>query len=94
LVIVFRLERLNEDVFVSENVWKIYTVSYMHYSTIGTLVGIAVGLVVSLLSPTEQKLDPKLVTPFIRKFVYPSHSTSQNSKETNIEEQEMENTKC
>uniref|UniRef100_A0A2S2QY91 Sodium-coupled monocarboxylate transporter 2 n=1 Tax=Sipha flava TaxID=143950 RepID=A0A2S2QY91_9HEMI len=88
------LERLNEDVFVSENVWKIYTVSYMHYSTIGTLVGIAVGLVVSLLSPTEQKLDPKLVTPFIRKFVYPSHSTSQNSKETNIEEQEMENTKC
>lgn len=94
MVIVFRLKRLNEDVYASESVWKIYTVSYMHYSTIGTLVGIAVGLVVSLLFPTEQKLDPSLITPFIRKFMYPSDTTSQHTKETNTEEQEIENTKC
>lgn len=91
MIIVFRLIRLNEDVYASENIWEIYTISYMHYSTIGTLVGIAVGLIISLLSPMEQKLDPKLVTPFIRKLMYSSHTTTENSK---TEEQEMESTRC
>ncbi|XP_060874215.1 sodium-coupled monocarboxylate transporter 1-like [Metopolophium dirhodum] len=67
------LSRLNEDVYASPNVWTIYTVSYMHYSTIGTLVGIAVGLAVSLLFPTDENVDPRLLTPCIRNFVYPKY---------------------
>lgn len=67
------LSRLNEDVYASPNVWTIFTVSYMHYSTIGTLVGIAVGLAVSLLFPTDENVDPRLLTPCIRNFVYPNY---------------------
>lgn len=66
---------MNEDVFVSPDVWKIYTISYMHYSTIGTIIGIVVGLAVSLLFPTDKHVDPKLLTPCIRKFVYPKYMT-------------------
>lgn len=67
------LIRLNEEVYASPNVPTIYTVSYMHYSTIGTVVGIAVGLAVSLLFPTDQNIDPRLLTPCIRNFVYPKY---------------------
>lgn len=66
---------MNEDVYASPNTWKIFTVSYMHYPTIGTFVGIAVGLVVSLLFPTDQNIDPKLLTPCIRKLMYPKYTT-------------------
>lgn len=58
---------MNDDVYVSPNVSKIFTVSYMHYNTIGTVIGIAVGLVVSWLFPTDQNIDPKLLAPCIRK---------------------------
>lgn len=58
---------MNDDVYVGPNVWKIFTVSYMHYNTIGTVVGIAVGLVVSWLFPKDQNIDPKLLAPCIRK---------------------------
>lgn len=76
IVFYDRLIRLNEDVYAGPDVPTIYTISYMHYSTIGTLVGIAVGLAVSLLFPEEeQDVDPKLLTPFIRKFVYPKYMT-------------------
>ncbi|VVC39886.1 Sodium/solute symporter [Cinara cedri] len=61
---------MNEDVYVSPNVWKIHTVSYMHYNTVGTLVGIGVGLLVSYLFPTDQKVDLKLLAPCIRRFMY------------------------
>lgn len=64
---------MNEDVYVSPNVWKIYTISYQHYSTIGTLIGITVGLFVSLMFPTKQNVDPKLLTPFVRELMYPKH---------------------
>jgi len=79
-----RLSRLNEDVYASPNVWTIYTVSYMHYSTIGTMVGIAVGLAVSLLFPTDDNVDPRLLTPCIRNFVYPKYmaKTVLNGKTT------------
>lgn len=64
---------MNEDVYVSPNVWKIYTVSYQHYSTIGTIIGITVGLIVSLMFPTKQNVDPKLLAPFVRKLMYPEN---------------------
>lgn len=81
----FRLYRMNEDVYVSPNVWKIYTVSYMHYSTIGTVIGIVVGLAVSLLFPTGQSVDPKLLTSFIRKLMYPKYIVKQMTNGTNTE---------
>lgn len=59
---------MNEDIYVSPDVPKMYTISYMHYSTIGTIIGISVGLIVSILFPTEQNIDPKLLTPFVRKM--------------------------
>lgn len=77
---------MNEDVYVSPNVWKIYTVSYMYYTLIGTLTGIAFGLVVSLLFPQEKDVDPKLLTPFIRKFMYPKYLAKEKLKKVKIEE--------
>lgn len=64
--------------YASPNVWKIYTVSYMHYSTIGTVVGIGIGLLVSLLFPTDQDIDPRLLTPCIRKLAYPDYAGKKN----------------
>lgn len=75
--------------YASPNVWKIYTVSYMHYSTVGTLVGIAAGLVVSLLFPTDDEVDPRLLTPCIRKFTHPSFMTEKNVNRTAVEEYEL-----
>lgn len=62
---------MNEDVYVGPNVWKIYAISYMHYSTVGTLVGVAVGLVVSLFFSPDKRVDPKLLAPCIREYVRP-----------------------
>lgn len=69
---------MNEDVYVSPNVQKIFTISYAHYTTIGTVIGIVVGLAISLLFPTDQKIDPKLLTPFVRKFMYPDRMANSN----------------
>lgn len=70
---------MNEDVYVGPNVWKIYTVSYMYYNALGCFIGIAVGLVVSMLFPQKQDIDPKLLTPFIRKFIYPKYIAKEKS---------------
>lgn len=75
---------MNEDVYVSPNVWKIYTVSYLHYSTIGTLVGIMVGLAVSLLFPTDEPVDAKLLTPFVRNLMYPEYMIRSKSNGINV----------
>lgn len=77
--------RMNEDVYVSPNVWKIFTISYMHYCTIGTVVGIVVGLAVSYLFPTNQNIDPKLLTPFVRRLNY--HNNRAKSKGTSTAEE-------
>jgi hypothetical protein len=75
---------MNEDVYVSPKVWKIYTVSYMHYSTIGTFIGIIVGIVVSWLFPSDQKVDPRLLTPIIRQLMHPDYKNREmlNKNET------------
>lgn len=75
---------MNDDLYVSPNVWKIYTVSYMHYNTIGTIIGIAVGLAVSFLFPVDQNIHPKLLTPFIRKFMHPNFSSNRAVTEVYI----------
>lgn len=71
---------MNEDVYVAPDVWKIYTVSYLHYNTIGAVVGVAVGLAVSLLSPVRQEVDPRLLAPFVRRLVYSGHRDGGASK--------------
>lgn len=78
---------MNDDVYVSPNVWKIYTVSYLHYTTIGTIVGIVVGLVVSFLFPTDEHVNLRLLSPCIRKFMYPEFVTTMenHSKHRNEE---------
>lgn len=60
---------MNDDVYVSPDVWKFFTLSYMHYNTIGTAIGIAVGLIVSWLFPIDQNIDPKLLAPYMRKKI-------------------------
>lgn len=70
---------MNQDVYVSPNVWKIYTISYMHYSTIGFLIGLAVGAIVSVLSSTRQNVDPRLLAPCIRKFLYTEYQENATS---------------
>lgn len=82
----FRLNQINEDVYASSNVWKIYTLSYMHYNSIGLILGIVIGLVVSMLFPTDQKVDPKLLSPCIRNLVYPDYKAREKSNETISEE--------
>lgn len=74
---------MNEDVYVSRNVWKIYTISYLHYTTIGTVIGLAVGIIVSLLFPINKDIDPRLLTPFIRRFAYPKYMMTANEKSNN-----------
>lgn len=74
---------MNDDVYVSPNVMKIYTVSFMHYTTVGSVVGVAIGLIVSLLFPTDEEVDPKLLTPCVRRFMYPDYMIrSKNSNGT------------
>ncbi|XP_050533671.1 sodium-coupled monocarboxylate transporter 1-like [Daktulosphaira vitifoliae] len=67
------LIRLNNDVYAAPDVWKIFTISYMHFSTLGPLIGIVVGLIISIIFPSDQQVDPKLLTPFVRRIVYPNH---------------------
>lgn len=69
---------MNEDVYVGPNVMKMYTIPYAHYTTIGTIIGLVVGLVISLLFLTDQKIYPKLLTPFVRKLMYPEHTAISN----------------
>lgn len=76
---LFRLYRMNDDVYVSPNVLKVYTVSYLHYTTIGTVVGIIIGLVVSFLFPTTKCVDRKLSSPSTWKFMYPDHIESKGT---------------
>jgi len=83
----FSLQRLNEDVYADPNLWKIYTISYFHYSTLGTIVGIAVGLAVSLLFPLDQEIDPKLLTPFVRHFMFPGYVAKAKENKTNMVEE-------
>ncbi|VVC39887.1 Sodium/solute symporter [Cinara cedri] len=74
------LYRMNDDVYVSPNVLKIFTVSYLHYNTVGTIIGIVVGLVVSVLFPMDQNIDPKLITPCVRKFLYPKYAVAKGNR--------------
>uniref|UniRef100_A0A2S2Q026 Sodium-coupled monocarboxylate transporter 2 n=1 Tax=Sipha flava TaxID=143950 RepID=A0A2S2Q026_9HEMI len=89
------LYRMNADVYVNPNVNKIFTLSYMHYNTIGTIIALVVGIVVSLMFPTEQNIDPKLLAPCIRKCMYLKNSTKTKCEANKTEEYQLvsQNTK-
>ncbi|CAD6230585.1 GSCOCG00006833001-RA-CDS, partial [Cotesia congregata] len=53
----------------SSETWAIYRVSYLWYTVTGALVTMSIGLMVSIISSESvNKLDPKLVAPFLRKY--------------------------
>nr|CAI5832745.1 unnamed protein product [Callosobruchus analis] len=57
-------EHMNEDA-------SIYSISYLWYTLIGVIMAISVGIIVSFLttSQDQSRVDPKLLAPFIRKYV-------------------------
>lgn len=77
---------MNEDVYVNPKVQKIYTLSYMYFGTIGAVVGMIVGIIVSLVFPSKQNIDPKLLTPCIRKYMDYKHKGKTKPDEIKIEE--------
>lgn len=76
---------MNEDVYVGPSVWKLFTVSYLHNYTIGTFVGILVGVAVSLAFPTQQNVDPKLLSPCIRFLMGPKRKAADKLNESKHE---------
>ena len=63
----------------SEDVEKVYHISYLYYSLLGALIVVGASFILSFVfgfeDPTE--VDPKLLAPFLRKFI--------NSKSSNNE---------
>ncbi|KAK0074325.1 hypothetical protein PV326_012541, partial [Microctonus aethiopoides] len=56
--------------------WALFRLSYLWYTLTGALVTIIVSLVVSIISSEKiEKLDPKLVAPFIRKYLRSTKTT-------------------
>ncbi|KAH0550205.1 sodium-coupled monocarboxylate transporter 1-like [Cotesia glomerata] len=59
----------------SSETWAIYRVSYLWYTVTGALVTMSIGLIVSIISSESvNKLDPKLVAPFLRKYLKTDNS--------------------
>ncbi|CAH1989463.1 unnamed protein product [Acanthoscelides obtectus] len=65
--------------FDSGQEFSIYRVSYLWYTMIGVLIAVPVGLVVSFLTtPLDPNdVDPKLLTPLVRKFFKPKKCTDE-----------------
>ncbi len=57
--------------FLREGANKIYALSFMYYIPLGSLLGIVIGLVVSILTGGNnlETLDPKLITPAVRRLL-------------------------
>lgn len=62
---------VGSPVVADKSVPLMYQVSYMYYSAVGTLIGLFVGIIVSLLTGPQDltKLNPDLVIPQIRRFL-------------------------
>lgn len=55
---------------VTENVFFLYRISFLHYPFIGMLTAIIVGIFVSYVTkPDDKKLDPKLIAPIMHSFI-------------------------
>ena len=62
---------VGSPVVADESVPLIYQVSYMYYCAVGTVIGLSVGIVVSLLTGSQDltKLNPDLLVPQMRRFL-------------------------
>nr|CAH7758366.1 unnamed protein product [Callosobruchus chinensis] len=62
---------------------SIYRISYLWYTLVGVTLAIFVGLIVSFLTTLQNssEVDPKLLAPFIRKFIK-SRKYTQKSKDS------------
>ena len=56
--------------FFSNDVFPLYAISYLYFPLIGTFTAITVGLIVSLLTGSNDltKLDPDLFSPVLKNF--------------------------
>lgn len=82
LLFLKNLLNLNNDlinylfIILFSEPWALFRLSYLWYTLTGALVTITVSLVVSIISSEKiEKLDPKLVAPFIRKYLRSTKTT-------------------
>lgn len=83
--VISRLETYrgySSPVVADSSVSLLYRISYMYYTLLGTLVGLTVGVVVSLLTakPDPCTLDPKLFYHRVHRFL-PKPNTKLDLKE-------------
>lgn len=64
------------------SVSRLYQISYLYYTLLGTLVGLTIGVAVSLLTakPDPSTLDPKLFYHGVHRFL-PKPNTKMEMKE-------------
>jgi hypothetical protein len=62
--------RENEN-FDNSSVHWIFRINGMYYSLIGTLLVVICGYVISIATGGNENLDPKLLSPLIRRFYEP-----------------------
>lgn len=69
-MVPIRLREVGDGVYIHRDLNPIHALSFLYYTPIGALVGVIVGLLVSYLTGGNdlEKLNPKLITPPIRKL--------------------------
>ncbi|XP_046660284.1 sodium-coupled monocarboxylate transporter 1-like isoform X2 [Homalodisca vitripennis] len=69
--LVFNYTGVGSEVLADNTVPQVYQLSYNYYTVLGTLTGVAVAMVVSLLtqSPDITTMNPDLFTPFVHRFM-------------------------
>uniref|UniRef100_A0A1B6GGU5 Sodium/solute symporter n=1 Tax=Cuerna arida TaxID=1464854 RepID=A0A1B6GGU5_9HEMI len=69
--LVFNYTGVGSQVLADSTVPQLYQLSYNYYTVLGTLTGVLVALVVSLLtkSPDITTMNPDLFTPYVHRFL-------------------------
>lgn len=85
---------VGSPVEADESVSLVYQVSYMYYCGAGTLIGLIVGMIVSLLTGPQDltKLNPDLLIPQIRKFLPKKQSITPPPEEYKLIKQDLQQT--
>lgn len=66
---------IGSPVVADASVPHIYQLSYLYYNLLGTIIGLATGIIVSFLTGAQKPSDvnPDLIVPQVRKFL-PKHT--------------------
>lgn len=77
-----RYEEIGQGVYATKDLFFLYKFAFLYYTPIGSVLGIVIGLVASLLTRDNslEKLNPDLITPAMRRFL----PTSANKKYESI----------